>query len=269
MGVPEPSSSSPRGKYDVQAVRRAVSILSAFEDVEELSLGELAERVQMPKPTVFRLVSTLEHVGLLERRPSGSYGIGLKLVSLARLTLSRGLPEIARPATQALFRPFGHTVNVGALDRAEIVIVDVLESRHNPRVVSDVGAREALHATALGKAVAAHLEPEHLTELLAHHPLTALTPNTITSRAALDRELALTRERGFATDVRECRIDGHCVAAPIFDHRGIAGAVSISAPSSQIPLDDLPVLASSVVEAARAITQTLGGSQPDAQEEPT
>jgi IclR family acetate operon transcriptional repressor len=251
------------GRYSVQAVRRAIAILGEFENCEQLSLRELVARVGMPKPTVFRLVTTLEQTGLLERCPSGSYRLGLKLVSVARLALSRGLPETARPYAEDLSRSFGHTVNVGVLDEGEVLIVQVIESRHNPRVISPVGAREPLHATALGKAIAAHLDAEILRRVLADRPLTPITLRTISSRVLLEHELALTRERGFSTDEGECRVEGHCVAAPLFDSRGIIGAISVSATSSQLPAADFQLVGASVISAARVVSQALGAQTRD------
>jgi DNA-binding IclR family transcriptional regulator len=253
--------SQERTPYEVQAVRKAVAILEAFEDVKELSLAELVERVQVPKPTVFRLAATLEQAGLLERGSNGSYYLGLRLVSIARLVLARGLPGTARPFMEELSRSFGHTVNLAVLDGGEMLFVETLESRHNLRVVSPVGAREPVHATAIGKSLAAQLSSVEIDRILAEHPLTSLTPKTITSRAKFEEELALTRDRGFSTDAGECRLGGHCIAAPIFDHHGVVGAISLSATSGQLPAEDFEIVGTAVRRAGEGISEALGADR--------
>jgi IclR family acetate operon transcriptional repressor len=251
----------------VQAVSRAVALLRAFESAEELTLAELAARIELPKPTVFRLASTLEQEGLLDRRRGGSYSLGLGFVSMARLVLARGLVGTARPFMEELHRSFGHTVNLAVPDQNEVLLVEVLESSHELRVVSPVGAREALHATAMGKALAAKLSPAELDALLAESPLRPLTPNTISSRRAFERELARIRELGFATDEEECRIGGHCVGAAISDRYGPVGAISISATSAQVPASDFPEVGAAVAAAAARISRALGGQPENEQDD--
>jgi DNA-binding IclR family transcriptional regulator len=255
------SGSRDRTPYQVQAVVKAVAIFAAFEEEERLSLAELAVRVQLPKPTVFRLAATLQQAGLLERRLDGSYGLGLRFVSIARLVLARGLPRTAQPFMEELLHSYGHTVNLAVPEGGEMLFVEILESRHNLRVVSPVGAREPLHASAIGKAVAAQLSSEELARVLAEHPLRSLTPKTITSRAKLEEELVLTRERGFSTDSGECRVGSHCIGAPVFDLHGVVGAISLSATSEQLPTEDFAIVGRAVSKAAKGISEALGAGR--------
>jgi IclR family acetate operon transcriptional repressor len=246
---------------DVRSVVRALSVLTAFEDAEELSLAELAAHTQLPKPTVFRLALTLENAGFLSRSQEGHlFSLGPRLVSVARLVLTRGLPATARPHMQALARTFGHTVNLAVLDGDEMLFIDVIESRSNLRMVSGIGAREPFYSDAVGKAVVAELDAGELETLLSRRPLRALTPNTITSRAQLEAELQEVRERGYATDRGESQAGAHCVAAAIVGRHGVVGGISISAAADQLPEDDFPLVGAAVREATEAISAALGGS---------
>ena len=61
-------------RNESQTVLRACEVLKAFHSLgEELGLMEVIERTQLPKTTVFRLLRTLIHGGLLERASSGVY----------------------------------------------------------------------------------------------------------------------------------------------------------------------------------------------------
>jgi IclR family acetate operon transcriptional repressor len=246
---------------DVRSVARAISVLTAFEDADQLSLADLAAHTRLPKPTVFRLVLTLENAGILARSEEGNlFSLGPRLVSIARLVLSRGLPEIARPHMQALARSYGHTVNLAVLDEDEMLFVDVIESRSTLRMVSGVGTREPFHSTAVGKAVVAELDAEELETMLGRRPLRAVTPRTITSRAQFDAELREIHARGYSTDRGESQPGAHCVAAPIIGRHGVVGGISVSAATDQLPEEDFPVLGPAVREATDAISSSLGGA---------
>jgi IclR family acetate operon transcriptional repressor len=259
-GAVEDASRNTRGAGDVRSVARAISVLTAFEDAEQLSLAQLAAHTRLPKPTVFRLALTLENAGFLIRSEEvHMFSLGPRLVSVARLVLARGLPITARPHMTALARQFGYTVSLAVLDAGEVLFLDVIESRTNLRMVFGIGTREPFHSDAVGKAVAAQLDRAELDALLSRRPLRALTPHTITSRAALEAELQNIRERGYATDRGESQGGAHSVAAAIFGPRGVVGGISLSAAADQLPEEDFAIAGAAVREATDAISAALGG----------
>jgi IclR family acetate operon transcriptional repressor len=246
---------------DVRSVVRAISVLTAFENADELSLAELAARTGLPKPTVFRLALTLENAGFLTRSAEGHlFSLGHRLVSVARLVLARGLPEVARPHMQGLARRYGHTVNLAVLDADDMLFIDQIESRSSLRMVSGIGAREAFYATAVGKAVAAQLDQQDLEALVGRRPLRPVTARTITSRAQLDAELEEVRARGYAIDRGEQLAGAHCIGAAIVGRHGVVGGLSLSAAADQLPEEDFALLGEAVREAADAISQAFGAS---------
>src|ERR1700761_5209889 len=61
-------------RNESQTVLRACEVLKAFHNPgEELVLADVVHRTQLPKTTVFRLLRTLIHGGLLERSRTGVY----------------------------------------------------------------------------------------------------------------------------------------------------------------------------------------------------
>ena len=253
------SGAAARSSYLVQAVTRTAAVLEAFEAGASLSLVELAQRTGLPKPSVFRLATSLEAVGLLDKDPDGRYSLGLKLVSLARAVLSRSVGRAALPIMEELQRSSGHSVSLATLSQGEIVFLETLESTSSFRIASAIGAREAVHSTSVGKAMAAYLPTDALDRLFSEHPLRPSTPNTITSRPRFEHELELIRTRGYATDIGECHIGAHGVGAAIFDRHGLVGGISISAPSSQMPEDEFPTIGGALRDASRELSLELGG----------
>ena len=95
--------------------------------------------------------------------------------------------------------------------------------------------------------------------MLKECDLSPRTARTITSLEAFVEELEKTRDRGYALDDEEHELGGRCIGAPIFDHLGKpVAAVSQSTPLARIPVEEVPVVAEKVRDAAKAISLRLG-----------
>jgi IclR family acetate operon transcriptional repressor len=124
---------------------------------------------------------------------------------------------------------------------------------------SRIGASVPMHCTSLGKAVLAFLPRSAAEAIMASHGLVRRTPKTIVTWQALDRELARVRRRGYAIDDVETEDDVRCVGAPVFDYRGgPVAALSVSAPTSRMPLARAHDVGPVVCEKARAVSQVMG-----------
>lgn len=261
-------SSAPR--YGVRVVGRALDVLEVLRDSDRpLSLGEISRRVGLVKSSGFRLLRTLEHRGYVERvGMDGRYHLGPEFTTFVRGPAGyRQLVETALPHMQRLLEQFGETVNLGTLRDGEVLYLEILESPHAFRMTARVGARSPVHATGLGKAIAAYLPEEEIRSILRGRRFPALTSRTITSPAAWKRELALTRARGVAEDNGETEPEASCIAAPIFgaDGRPI-GAISLSGPASRIRASK-PRAAHALVASCRAISKALGFTSTTARRE--
>jgi DNA-binding IclR family transcriptional regulator len=114
-----------------------------------------------------------------------------------------------------------------------------------------------LHAAAIGKAVAAHLDESLLGQLLGPEPYPRLTAGTITTRSKLAKELAAIREAGYALDLESVEPGVVCIGAPIFRNGRIAGAVSLSGPRTRLTDKAIRALTPTVGDAAARITSNL------------
>ncbi|HEX3803661.1 MAG TPA: IclR family transcriptional regulator [Solirubrobacteraceae bacterium] len=223
----------------IRSVQRACGLLDAFTaDGPRLTLAELADRVELPKPTVYRLAVTLIDTGFMTQHADGRYGLGLQVMnigSIARADL--GLVEVCAPVMERLAERTGETVLLGLADwgTLEITIVHRIDSSHELSVVSRVGRRSALALGALGKALLLGVDPAELAAIVLRIDLTPHTERTISDRAELMAEIARGRELGYATDSGEFLVSVSAVAAPITlgGARPIA-AVAVVGPSSRL-----------------------------------
>lgn len=145
------------------------------------------------------------------------------------------------------------------LDGREIIYLDVIESPHNFRLVSQIGMRRPLHCTALGKAVLAWQGTNFRDELLAITKLEKLTPHSITRPAELVAELGRIQRRGYALDDEEVELGARCVAAPVLDSSGqVAAGISVSGPTIRMTRSRTAQIAEVVKAAALDISAHLG-----------
>jgi len=244
--------------YSVRAVERVCAILNLLqESIDGVSLIEIAEATELPKSSAFRYLWTLEAYRYVERdAEAGMYRLGLGFVGMQSRQVEV-LRQRARPVLERLRDEFGETVNLGVLDGDSAIYLEIVESRRTVRLAAKRGDRDPLHATALGKAIAAYLPEERVRELLITSGMPARTINTITSASDYVAELANVRRVGHALDNGENEVDGRCVAVVIPGTR-LPAALSLSAPAARFPLQDVAKVAAALRAAAEQISATPG-----------
>ena len=245
----------------VRAVDRALDILLCFNSNENaLSMTQIAERVDIHKSTVHRLLATLEAKRFLQRdKVTGLYRLGFQLVELASLVLmDMDLPRWAGPYLQRLADDCGETVDLAALDGDHVVYLQVVDSPQRLKIAAAVGQRLPAFCTATGKAFLAFLPADQVNRILAlGQP--RYTDGTLTTPADLQRDLAATRERGFAMSEQEFESDINAVAAPIRDASGYPiGAIAIVGPAFRLPRERMLSLGRQVLAATDAISHEVG-----------
>jgi len=225
-----------------------------------LSLTDVVTASGIPKASAFRILETLCYLGYVSKTEHGLYRLTFRLMDVAGVVQERNLlRKMATPFLEKLQRRTGETVNLGLLEGNEVVYVEVLESSQSLRMVPRVGSNAPLHATSLGKAIAAHLPVEDLNRLLRGNRLRRLTDRTIIADSAFRDELSRIRDCGFALDNQEETGGCTCIGAAILDARGdVLGAVSVSAPSSRTPPARVDRLGKDVRDCARMISQRFG-----------
>ena len=126
------------------------------------------------------------------------------------------------------------------------------------RLVSRIGARVALHCSAMGKALMARLD-EHALQSALERPRPVRTMHTITSVDALRAELDKVRAAGVAIDDEENELGVRCIGTVIVGARAESiGAISVSAPATRMTQVRCAEIAPVVIAAADEIARRLG-----------
>ncbi len=203
----------------------------------DLGITELAERTDLPKSTVARLVRTLESIRAVERADEdGRYRIGPEIVSLAGVASpTANLVSIVHPHLRLLAELTGEDAGLAVPDGHRVHYIDQVSSDNDIQVRDWTGERVAMHAVPSGQVILAHW-PEDRLERFLERPLTAYTDATITEPEELRKRLRQVHEDEYVWAYEEFTEGLSSVATALRDSRGrLVGAIHIHGPSYRFP----------------------------------
>jgi DNA-binding IclR family transcriptional regulator len=242
-------------KEHTTSLERAFAILEYLDGSRRgLNISELSRRLGIPKSTTHVIVVALRRLGYLtldERKRE--YSLGLKVHGLGRgLMKSFSLPERALGPMKWLAEVTRCTSQLAILADDQAMYIQKVEGPGLVQFDSYVGKRTNLHCTGVGKVLLAHsADQEHL---LNRKSFARYTKKTITSPAALRRELAKVRQRGYAIDDEEEELEVRCLAAPVFNQSGgCIAALAIAGTIREISDDKLEEFAGLLIRATRNV----------------
>jgi len=244
----------------VQSIERAFALLRALA-VGAAGVTDLADRVDLPKSTVSRLLSALEEEGVVEQLElGGEYRIGQALVDLAGASAPGGnLVAAARPFLIDLTDLTNETSGVSVLDDDRVYYLEHVETDDQVQVRNWNGESLPLHCVASGLVLLANSADDFVDEYLDGE-LEAFTENTMTDPAALRSRLKRIRKTGYEW-VREELSDDLCgVAAVVKDDSGApVAALHVHGPSYRFPPDesDMDSFGRLLVDAAAKLADNL------------
>jgi DNA-binding IclR family transcriptional regulator len=244
----------------VQSVDRALLVLEIVAKLGQAGVTEIATELGVHKSTVSRLLAALESRGYVEQVSGrGKYRIGFSIARLARATSGRlDLVKLSQDVCDGLATDVGETTNVAILDGDRIVNVAEAIGPAEITLRTWVGQSCPAHATSSGKVLLAGLGGADVRSRFGAG-LEAFTDNTIVNIADLQRQLAIVRERGWASVSEELEVGLNAVAAPIYDSSAqVIAALSVSGPSYRLGEAQFEETAKRTIAAAEVISRRLG-----------
>lgn len=261
IGSGRPPGRGSDSQGGVQSVDRAITVLEILAREGHAGVSEVAAEIGVHKSTAFRLLAALEERDLVEQNTDrGKYQLAFGILRLASAIPGRiDLARQAQVTMDALAQQLDETINLAVV--REHYAVNVQQAFSSAAVASQnwVGQLTPLHATSSGKVLLAFMPEGQRDAILDKASLPRLTPNTITSRAALLDQLAEIREAGFATASEELEIGLNASAAPVRDHTGtVVGALSASGPAYRFDRLRMEETEADIKKAALEISQRMG-----------
>ena len=242
-----------------QSFSRNMGVLQLIADAGgALSRVELLKKCGLTRPTLYRIIASLEAEGMIAATGDNRYTLGGRLVSLARLALAQNdVRKIAEPELTQLRDATGETVHLAIRSGDELVYIDKIESRQVVRMASTIGTRVPFHSSGVGKAFLSAMQIATADQLIDRLTLPALTSFTTTGRSALRKTVRQARKTGFVRDDQENEIGIVCFGAAICEgvDRPVA-SVSVSVPLFR--LGEAEQYSEPLLEAVTAISRQLG-----------
>lgn len=239
----------------VRAVDRALDILLAFRPGDQaLPVAELLRRVDLSRPTLYRLLATLQQREFLVGTGEPlRFRLGPAVAQLAHVWRSAlSLPAVAQPMMRRVWEQSRETVALFVRDDVQRVCVAEIESPQPLSFRRGVGYRERLARGASGRAILAFTQLDAATQKRLYAGLTV-------DAAGQTSELAAIRKRGYATSRDELIEGAVALAAPFFDGAGaVAGSIGVFGPSVRMKETRVTELAASLKREAALLSRELG-----------
>lgn len=248
-----------------QSVVKAIKLLDLFtEDIQELSLREIASRTDVPKPTAYRLLSSLVSCGLLQKTENNSYDInyklGLKLLELGNLVSNRlEIREIALPFMEELAQEINEVVHIVIANQNEAAYIEKVDSSRAIRLYTRIGKSTPLYIGSGPKLLLAFMEEAKQTEILGAAKLYGINDENAINKQKLYKELSAIREEGYAYSIGEQDPETTGISYPLYDYSGqVIAALTVSGLSSHFEGENLQVIKTHTKQTAERISGKLG-----------
>jgi DNA-binding IclR family transcriptional regulator len=246
-------------------VIKAFEILKAFHDTDGwLSGCELSRRANLPQASGYRLIKTMEEIGVIAKGKRGQYRPGILFLSISRgVPLLYLLQDASKPILTNLAVSLDLTVHLAVLKNSTITCVERYCATAAFPVYTRACAPSEPCNSSLVEVLLAGLDWSEVETLVVGGRLTALTPVTASSVLRLHEELEMVRKRGFAVHDRGLHIKTRCVAVPVQDGHGrtIAAISASDAIGRMTPAREVKIM-QALYEAAARLQKTLYRSWP-------
>ena len=243
----------------IKSIDKAIKVLNCFFEKEELGINEIVELTDLNKSTVYDLINTLEANNMVYQNiDNNRYRLGIKMLEFGRLyEIQNPISEVAQKYGKLLAEENKATVHLATYHDDQVIYLNKYESPQAPVSYSRVGKSAPMTCTGLGKAILAFLPKKYMEEYITVKELPAFNSNSITSVEELERELKITKQRGYAVDNEEIELGIRCVAAPIFSKNKVIGAMSISMLAPYITTATIPTLAKEIIDVTSKISKSM------------
>ncbi len=242
-----------------QAIGRALSLLVALSEHDELTITELAGATGLTAGTTARMAKALAAEGMVRRNPvTDAYHLGARTALLGQAAQRVLGLDKALPAMRELAHRTHESVNLSIREDRESVVLLRVQSTLPLRFEQTIGARFPLYSTASGKSILAFTDARRDYVDSLPERLTPVAPGTLATRNQLSQQLAQIRDRGYAVDIEE-NVEGvRCVGAPVVGESGEAhAAVVLQAPAVRMRRERIAELGPQVVATATEVAHAI------------
>lgn len=254
-------SRAPRGIQSVEVGGQLLKVLARTG--RRMALKDLARAADMTPAKAHPYLVSFGKLGLIEQDPvSGHYGLGPLAMQLGLISLQQVDPvRLAIAELPGLAQRIGYTVSASVWGESSPVVIRVEEGPTPVYVAMRHGTTASVRHTATGKVFAAWGPPERAAAALAAEGFAGALEDP-----AFAAELAAVRDHHMAQVTDQLLPGISALAAPVFDGFGqLVLCLAVIGPSATLHAGPQSEAARLLREAAQALSQRLGSTQPGRQ----
>lgn len=245
-----------------QSLEKGISILNCFSlDKQYLTIDNICEMTQIPKPTAYRMLYTMETLGLIHYNATNlTYCLGMKMFEYGGIVSERlNVINVASPYLSALHHNTGLSVLLAILEGNNLVYIDRRITVEGNGYTSTIGRFRSPHYGALGKVLMAYLDEPTIRRILETTPLSEYTAYSVTETEAFLEQLRSIKEQGYFIDNEEVILDVTAVAAPIKNKWDqVVAAITVVGPKEIMHKKSISDVVQNVCHYSNLISAELG-----------
>lgn len=226
----------------IEAIARGFDVIKAFgPHTPVMSLSEVAGATGLARPTVRRILLTLETLGYVRSPPGGGFTLTARVLDLGLTHVqSLGLWGVARPHMERLVARTHESTSIAELDGSDIVYAARVAVPKIIALAVGIGTRFPAAQTSLGKVLLAGLDPRELDKALAEPSRSGAEPRHRFDRAELHETLRDVRAKGWALTDQQLAAGIRSVAAPLRDGGGrVIAAMNVTVHAAETSVETL------------------------------
>jgi IclR family pca regulon transcriptional regulator len=244
----------------IQSIERGFAVLLSFDgDLPSATLAQLAARTGLSRPAVRRILLTLQKLGYVAA-DGPRWSLTPRVLTIGQhYAAANGIVEIAQPHLLRMTERTGESASLAQLDGIDVVYVARVHVRRVLSLNVDIGTRLPVHATSMGRVLAAYAEASVVDRIITEGGLPALTRHTITDPIEFRDALHEARTRGYAIVDSELEDGFLSAAVPVRDAPGdVVAALAYSTSRGrrsveEVEQDAIPVLLEVAADISRDV----------------
>lgn len=216
-----------------RTVKRCIEILEFISKRSDgATLKEIINQLKIPKTSGYDILKELVDNGMLVQKKGelNTYRIGLRAFQIGNEYLNEtDLISTSKPIVRTMAESLNKTAFIAVLSEGYVTYIYKYEPKKSIITTSNIGTKNPIHCTSLGKAILSGMSFEEQTYELSFSNYEKRTVHTITSKKELLEDLKLAQKKGYAIDNREIEDHTLCIGSPIYNHEGhVIAGLSVS-----------------------------------------
>ncbi|MFC7686417.1 IclR family transcriptional regulator C-terminal domain-containing protein [Ureibacillus sp. GCM10028918] len=226
-----------QSKDYVQSIDRMFQILNTFTpDKPSLSTSEIAQITGLSRPTVRRILLTLEYLGYV-KSDHATFSLTMKIIELSSvyLTSQASVWQMTQPLMEAFTQETGESSSISILEDDKILYVARVSKKRIMSLNLEVGSTLPAVSTSMGQVLLAYLSQEELDKRLNKIKFEKFTENSIVDKEELYKVLRGIREKGWGGVDQQLEEGVRSIAVPIRKLNGeVVAAINCSVHAGRV-----------------------------------